>query len=128
MIQKQEILKAVCNYYTITVSDLFNREKTKDRMLKRQIFTYLLLTDSVGTLDQHVKFIFEASEQRFTHPTLIYSRDKINANRKHYKHIAKAIDEIRQLYPKKDFNYLEFQNCTIPGLNYSYQSATQNHL
>ncbi len=122
MIQKKEILKAVCDYYLITVPELFLKHRGKNTILQRQIFTYLLLTDSVGTLEEHRQFIFEASQQRIDHSTLIYSRNKIKSNRQHYSAIEKAINEIRDTYPKKDFKYLEFQNCTIPGINFNYSN------
>jgi chromosomal replication initiation ATPase DnaA len=122
MIQNKEILKAVCDYYKITVEELFVKHRGKNTILQRQIFTYLLLTDSIGTLQEHVKFIFEASQQRIDHSTLIYSRDKIKSNRQHYYAIDKAVIEIRNTYPKKDFEYLEFQNSTIDGLKFSYSN------
>lgn len=120
MIQNKEILKAVCDYYKITTAELFVKHRGKNTILQRQIFSYLLLTDSIGTLKQHVKFIFEVSQQRIDHSTLIYSRDKIKSNRQHYSDIDKAIIEIRNTYPKKDFEYLKFQNSSINGLKFSY--------
>lgn len=120
MTKNQDILNSVCDYFKISVSDLFDREKTKERVLKRQIFTFLLLTDSVGTLNNHVEFILKTSGERFTHATLIYSRDKIHSNKQHYSDIAKYISEIRKLYPQKGYEHLKFQNSTCKNLNISY--------
>ena len=115
---KQDILNTVCSYYRITPLELFSRTRKAELVLKRQIFTYLLLTDSLGTLEDNINFIYDASKQSFSHCTLIYSRDRIANNRE--RKILKAVNEIRELYPKKPFEYLKFQNSTISNFNYSY--------
>ena len=117
---KQDILNAVCSYYRITPLELFKRGRKKEIVLKRQIATYLLLTDTKGTLDDCLNFIYDASTELYTHSTIIYSRDAIYSDIQHYPSVTKSVNEIRELYPKKPFEYLKFQNSTISNINYSY--------
>jgi len=122
--KKEDILKATCDYYQITIAELFKRSRKTEVVSKRQIFTYLLLIDSIGTLESHVVFIFKASGQRYTHPTLIYSRDSISANRKAFKGVEKDITEIRNRYPKK-IDTVQFQNATRNiSINYTQSFIT----
>lgn len=118
-IPKSEILKAVNQYYQIDNDKyLFEKVKHDGRVLKRQICTYLLLTDSEGTFMDCEKFIEKATGTKYHHATLMYSRDRINVQKGIYPDVAADIENIRNLYPKPEYQHIKFQNTTGSKVNY----------
>jgi chromosomal replication initiation ATPase DnaA len=115
---KDQILKAVCDYYETDPKYIFIKTREKVRVLKRQMLIFLLLTDAVGTLSEHTRFIELVSGETYDHATLIHSRNKIQAQRKFYSDIETAINKIRSGY-KTNFNHFTFCNTTGCNINYN---------
>lgn len=91
-----EILKAVCDYYNVTIEEINSKKRSQDIVHPRQVATWLCRNLTENSQEQVGKAVGNRD-----HATVINSINKINQEIQSDSHTKKEIEDIRSILEKR---------------------------